>query len=272
MRAEPPLYCTEFGAPGARLVFLPGVGGTTRYWERRVAPLAETNRLVLVDLLGFGQSPKPWTTYTVERHVAALERVLGGRSPFTLVGHSFGAIAAVAYAAHHPDNVAGLVLIGLPYFGSEERAIGYYRGRHTLDGWFMTNVILASAACVVTRRLLGRALPYLLRDLPREVAEDIVQHTWRSSTSTIWDGIYRHDLALDTARLPARLPVLFLPGDQDQTAPLEGVHALVAILPNARLRVLPGVDHHPLLRQPESCLAEIEAFTNSRPVSAQASR
>jgi len=81
MRAGPLLYHKELGTSGPLLVFLPGVGGTTRYWENRVVPLAENHRLMLVDLLGYGRSPKPWTRYTVERHVAELHRVLGGRGP-----------------------------------------------------------------------------------------------------------------------------------------------------------------------------------------------
>jgi pimeloyl-ACP methyl ester carboxylesterase len=70
------LHVVERGTRGPTLVFLPGVGGTTRYWDSGVAPLASDSRLLLVDPLGFGRSPKPRTTYSVERHVAELRRVL----------------------------------------------------------------------------------------------------------------------------------------------------------------------------------------------------
>lgn len=257
MTDRPPLHTRELGTRGATLVFLPGVGGTTRYWESRVAPLAGDHRLLLVDLLGFGKSPKPWLRYTVERHVAELHRVLGEREACTLVGHSFGAVAAVAYAARHPERVQGLVLIGLPNFGNQARAIAYYRRRGGPDRWLMTNAILAAVTCFATRRILRRLLPRLLPDLPREVTEDLVEHTWLSSTSTIWDGIYRHDVALDADRLPPELPVLCLHGDRDTTAPLENVQRLARGRPRWTVRVLPGLDHHPLLRDPAGCLAAI---------------
>ena len=64
-----PLYVRQLGTAGPTLAFLPGIGATTRYWALVVAPLAATARLLLVDLLGFGRSPKPWTTYTVDRHL-----------------------------------------------------------------------------------------------------------------------------------------------------------------------------------------------------------
>jgi len=269
-QAGPPvLYHKALGTSGPLLVFLPGVGGTTRYWESRVAPLAEGNRLLLVDLLGYGRSPKPWTRYTVDRHVAALHQVLDGRGPFTLVGHSFGAIAALAYAARHPAEVAGLILMGFPYFGNMERALAYYRGLHGPDRWLMTNLVLAGITCFVTRRILGRLLPRLLTDLPLEVAEDLVRHTWVSSTSTIWDGIYRYDPAGDAERLPGGLPVLVLHGDRDVTAPLDGVRRLAADRPGWELRVLAGLDHHPMLRDPTGCRALIGTFNRRGVASAQ---
>lgn len=261
MNVQPTLYAKEIASDGPTLVFLPGVGGTTRYWESRIAPLATMYRLLLVDLLGYGRSPKPWTTYSVERHVAELHRVLNERDHFTLVGHSFGAIVAVAYAARYPQQVERLILLSLPYWGSESRVKAYFRSRPSFESYFMTNMVLAAAACILTRRVLRRILPRLLPDMPREVIQDLVQHTWRSSTSTIWDGIYRYDLAPDADRLPRALPMLLIHGDRDTTAPLAGAQRLAAHHPAAVLLTLPGVDHHPLLRDPSGCVEAIRSFS-----------
>ena len=249
----------QLGDSGPLLVFLHGVGGTTGYWKSRVAPLAETHRLLLIDLLGFGRSPKPWTRYTVERHVQELHVLLDGRGPFGLIGHSFGAIAAMAYAARHPAVVERLILLGLPYFGSEELALDHFRHSTSPDRWVMTNMALAAVTCVVTRRVMRRVLPRLLPDMPRDVLEDLVRHTWRSFTSTLWEGVYRYDLAEDAARLRPDLPVLLLHGGRDATAPLDGVRRLMAGRPRWTLQVLPGADHHPLLRDPVSCVRAIAA-------------
>lgn len=265
------LYRKEMGDSGPLLVFLPGIGGTTRYWESRVSALSGDCRLMLVDLLGYGRSTKPWRRYTVDRHVTALRGVLEGRGPATLVGHSFGAIAALAYARRFPEDVVGLVLVATPYFGSLEGALAYYRERRTPDGWILTNVVLAAITCVVTRRILGHLLPRLLPDLPREVSEDLVQHTWLSSTSTMWDGVYRHDAIEDADRLPPGLPVLLLHGDRDTTAPLAGARRLAEGRNAWRLHVLAGVDHHLPLRDPEGCRAAIQGFIRTRVLAGRAS-
>ncbi len=179
------LHTEVLGQGGPTVVFLPGVGGTTRYWASRVATLANDHRLLLIDMLGFGRSHKPWTTYSIERHVTELHHVLAHIGPVTIVGHSFGAIAAVAYAARHPSHVHALVLVSLPNFGGEAQAITYYRNRATADRWVLTNIVLASLACIVTRRLMRRLLPRLAPGMPREVLDDYVLHTWRSNVNDV---------------------------------------------------------------------------------------
>jgi pimeloyl-ACP methyl ester carboxylesterase len=256
-----PLYTKTLGSSGPTMVFLHGVGGTSRYWESRVAPLAAHCQLLLVDLLGFGRSPKPWRPrYTVELHVAELHRTLRGRAHVSLVGHSFGAILAAAYAARYPEQVDSLVMVSLPYFGGEEAALRHFRGHAGADRWWMTNIVLAAMTNLATRYVLRRVLPALFTDMPRDVVEDLTAHTWRSSTSTIWEGVYRYDSTSDFRRIRPELPVLLVHGDQDATAPIARVLELARLHPAWKLDVRKGVDHHPLLRETPDCVASIAAF------------
>ncbi len=245
------------------LVFIPGIGGTTRYWSARLGAMKSTYRAVLIDILGFGQSPKRWERYSVERHVSALRDSLEALGPVTLIGHSLGSLLAVAYAARYPDQVKNMVLIGMPYFGSERNAYDYMRKGPVKAGYLYTNVVLTMITCVLTRRVFGRLLPYLLKDIPREVAEDLVKHTWRSSTSSLWEVVYRYDVAVDFNRLPERINTLFIHGNQDVMAPIQAVELLLANGVHGVLHVLDQVDHHPFLRSPEKCLELIDEFINS---------
>ncbi|QJR35421.1 alpha/beta hydrolase [Gemmatimonas groenlandica] len=242
-----PLFVRRLGEGGPLLVFLPGIGGTTRYWELVVAPLQDRFRLALVDLLGFGRSPKPWTTYSVSRHLAELERViapLATNEPVVLVGHSLGARLGLAYAARHPAQVRALVLVSMPYFADGDNGDNAKRvvGRRD-HGWIWTHMVPFALACLLGRRLLGWAAPMLAGDLPREVAEDMNQMTWRSSTSTMWEVIYRYDLTADVLRLPPSLAVTFLHGDQDESAPLEGIRDVARLRPSVAVHVREGADH-----------------------------
>lgn len=241
------------------LVLLHGLGGTHRYWTCGPAPFELAgHRTVLVDLLGFGESPRPWMRYSVERHVAALHASLGGEQGMTLVGHSMGAALALAYAARYPSAVRRLVLLSLPCFGGLNQAVAWFAQQR--GGWIFTNMWATALACVITRRVAGRLLPRLLSDIPREVAEDLVAHNVVSSTSSLWEVLYRHDLHAEAAATAQILPVLVLHGSADLTAPLAGAQELVARRAMWELRVLGGVDHHPWLRAPRECLRHIEQW------------
>ncbi len=238
------LFVRRLGDSGPMLVFLPGIGATTRYWLLVVAPLRDKYRLALVDLFGFGRSPKPWTTYSVDRHLAELERIiapLAASGPVTLVGHSLGARLAVTYAARHPAHVRSLVLVSLPYFVGGENAKRFLeRGD---GGWVRTHLVPLALWCLLGRRLLGWAAPMLAGDVPSEVVEDLNQMTWRSSTSTLWEVIYRYDLTADLERLSPDLPVTLLHGDRDQSAPLSRIREIGRLLPTAELQVHEGAKH-----------------------------
>lgn len=259
MTQVPPLYTTEFGASGPQVVFLPGLGATTRYWQGYLNALKQSNRVLLVDLIGFGQSPKPWTRYTVERHIAALHQILHERGTFTLVGHSMGTLLALAYTARYPEQVERLVLLSVPYFGSKDKAVDYLGSHSALYRLVLSNMALAAITCIVTRRILGRVMFYFRPDLPREVAANIVKHTWRSFTSSLWEVIYNYDVKREVDTLDTRIPVFCLHGEQDRVAPLDGILTLAAERTNWSVQVLSDVDHHPLFRAPGLCLQVIES-------------
>jgi len=254
-----PLHYRESGA-GPRLVFLHGLGATHRYWLQgpQVSQLA--HRVTLIDLLGFGESPKPWFRHTIDRHLERLHAVIGSERNQTLIGHSLGAALALAYAARYPDRVGRLVLLSLPCFTGGQKT-AYRWLRQTAEGWLFTNMALMTVACIITRRVIARLIPYLRPDLPRQVAEDVVKHSWMASTTSLWEVVYRHDSRTDADALPDGLPVVCVHGERDMTIPPDGVRELAAGRRNWRMVALADVDHHPWLRRPEQCL---ELFSPAR--------
>src|SRR5712691_13014025 len=67
MRPPNALHYVSTGNPrGPVLLFLHGITGSRRYWQKKVRPLEHDYRVVIPDLLGFGLSPKPYLEYTIQ--------------------------------------------------------------------------------------------------------------------------------------------------------------------------------------------------------------
>ncbi len=252
---------------GQTLVFLHGIGASSRYFQNRLGTLPQNYRCVLPDLLGFGASPKPADcAYTITDHLDALHGTLADRGvldqPVTLVGHSLGAILAVEFAARFPKQVAAIVLLGLPRYASPAEARAYLGGH---GDWFARLVVANGAAAHVICRFIhfapsvsARLAVKIAPQFPPEVAEDAVFHTWESYSRTLRRCVLEHDLDPALRALIAT-PVLALHGRDDHTSPLAAVVAWAETSPHVSLRILPD-GHHLFLWENAACIEAIAQF------------
>ncbi len=99
------------GAP--TLVLLHGLGGNHLNWLPAAPMLAKHARVLAVDLVGFGRTPKAGRSHGLGAQSAMLERFLPEvvRGPAVLLGNSMGGALALQHAARLPDQIAGLCLV-----------------------------------------------------------------------------------------------------------------------------------------------------------------
>jgi pimeloyl-ACP methyl ester carboxylesterase len=108
------LFARCRGTDGPTIVFEAGLTGDQRTWDRVLAAMPSDARVCVYDRTNTGRSetaPKPRTAQDVVDDLDALTTAIGEKPPFVLVGFSFGGIFAQLYAAQHPDDIAGLVLV-----------------------------------------------------------------------------------------------------------------------------------------------------------------
>jgi pimeloyl-ACP methyl ester carboxylesterase len=109
----------RYGRSGSWVVLVHGGPGAGGYMAPLAHALADSFRVL--EPLQRGSSSEP---STVARHVADLDEVVSGHCAGArpaIVGHSWGAMLALAHAAAHPDSVCSLVLIGCGTFDAASR-------------------------------------------------------------------------------------------------------------------------------------------------------
>lgn len=127
------LSVTHDSKIGTPVVFLHGIASSSITWRHVIPLISDSHRAITLDLLGFGDSPKPaWQEYTLDEHAAAVARTIRAlklKEPVTLVGHSMGSLIAVAVAKQYPKLVSRLVLCSAPIYLSGDMQKVYEANR-----------------------------------------------------------------------------------------------------------------------------------------------
>ncbi len=119
------LNTTDFHSPKrpkATVVLIHGIGNSAKAWDELVPLLPDNVRVIGIDLLGFGGSPRPkWAKYSARTQAKALGVTLMGlrltQQPI-IVGHSLGSLVAVEVAKRYPFIVKQLVLCSPPFYAT----------------------------------------------------------------------------------------------------------------------------------------------------------
>ncbi len=106
------LSCAGKGTP--TVVMDAGLGNGHQTWDGVAPELTAASRVCTYDRANIGDSddaPTPRSSEDVVADLSGLLAAAGIGAPYVLVGHSFGGINVQVFAAEHPDDVSGLVLV-----------------------------------------------------------------------------------------------------------------------------------------------------------------
>lgn len=255
------------------VVVLHGNGATSADIELSglVAALRPQHRVIAFDRPGFGYSERPsdrsWTPEAqADLFVAALDRL--GIDRFTLIGHSFGGLVALALALRHPARVAKLVVVG-----------GYAFATPRLDA-----VLSAGAAAPGIGEVLSHTVsPLLARAMLPRMAETIFApkpvptRFWRefplalsSRPGQLKASAEESAMMIAAAgRLAPHygalsMPVDVIAGDGDRMVDPDQARRLADAIPGAGLTIVPGCGHMVHWFVPEMIAKKVRAEPASR--------
>lgn len=107
-------HYVEWGGSGTAIILLHGLASTVHIWDLVAPHLTGLGRVIALDQRGHGLSSQPSAGYdfaTIGDDLARFAAALGIQERFYVVGHSWGAYVALAFAHHHGDLVRGAVLV-----------------------------------------------------------------------------------------------------------------------------------------------------------------
>jgi pimeloyl-ACP methyl ester carboxylesterase len=111
---------------GSPLLLLHSYWGSHILFDRLTAVLSATMRVIRIDLPGHGKSGIPPSDYTFEKFAVVLNTLLirlDVREQVSIIGHSMGGYAAMAFARQYPEKMASLVLMHSPTKAADNQSI-----------------------------------------------------------------------------------------------------------------------------------------------------
>ena len=262
----------EVGNGSNPVVFMHGYGINHTLFNNVRAQLPEEFGSVSVDLRGHGKSTylKNATDFSIEKCTSDLEKILDAESAENpvIVGHSMGSMIAQNFAARHPTEVKGLVLISGSYNFAES---------------FGSNPIsrLALKLSPLRKSLYG-SLNAVVGPFVREnndFFEDFSNQKFRDmSNARLFFEMYCKTspefvksicavgeaiMEWDTTKIAPNIsaPTLLIHGEQDKVVSPKTSYELYKMIPNARKPIIvPNTDHNIVLRNPEAVNEYIQRF------------
>lgn len=238
---------SEFGdRSNPPILFLHGIRLGREIWTPHAKALASRYHVVTSDLPGHGALAG--LPFTHENVTALLDRVVADvvAAPPLIVGYSLGGYVAMRFASHSPDRTSGLLLAGC-----------------TLDfeGWKWWPYGMSVRFTEMLPRPWYDALMHtsLRFTLPRHWVDIVEAIPFDRDVFSQTSAIVREQSHALDAIVGYRKPVLIVNGEYD-FAFRSDERRFLHRLPQARLRIIHGVDHTGPLRRVEEFTSIVDEF------------
>lgn len=228
-------YITDYEGDGQVIVLLHGFLASSAYWRRLQPRLsAEGYRVITIDLLGFGNAPKPTRKiYNYHEHVEHINNALNNFKldrPFILAGHSMGALLAMRFARVYKASVASLILLHPPLYASAEQAYKALRSTGVLYRFLFDSKFRPAAWGIL------RLLPIFNKTL---------RHNKQSREGSLKNVIEVAEGFKDLKQLDTK--TLLVVGSHDRQEYLNNVRR-IKLAEAVKLKILSISHHSPLLK------------------------
>ena len=243
----------EVAGSGEPLLFIHGLGSSTRDWAPQVEAFSDRFHCVTYDVRGHGRSDKPPGPYSVS-HFAAdavglLDHLELGEAH--LIGVSMGGLIAFQMAVDSPARVKSMVIINS---GPEISMRTFKEKRLMWQRLFLFRLLGMER---IGQTLGGRLFPgqdqaEMRAQFVTRWAENDKRAYLEATRACAGWSVMEHITSIET-------PTMVIASDQDYT-PVAAKESYVRQMPNAKLVVIDEARHAVSFAQPEKVNPVIAAF------------
>lgn len=250
------------------VLLLHGLGRSLEDWGPQYSLLAQSYRVIALDIPGFGFSerdPAPTTLEVLARGVAQTLDALDETRAVHVVGNSLGGAVAMQLLVRAPERVASLTLVDSAGFGAQVSpllrlltipGLGRLIARNTTPSGarLLERTIFADSALVTDTRI-DHAMAIADQPDSGQVTYEIarVLANWRAIRPQ-----WRSDLLSAVTADPR--PTLIVWGEQDRVLPAHHLNAVAELMPYASTQLLSGAGHAPQIERPGEFAAVLTSF------------
>jgi pimeloyl-ACP methyl ester carboxylesterase len=233
-------------------------------WRPAAELLAAGHRVISIDLSGHGLTgPDPQSRYSLAEMAESIDALMAalGVPRFALAGNSLGGGVALRYALAHPDKLDALILVDA--VGAPEMGVGPLAFRIQAAA-FIGNLIEWFTPQWMVRPVLADTFgdrSKLTDDEVTSTYELLLRSGNRAAERQTLMGAFDPQIAERIGEI--RTPTLVLWGSRDTWIPPANAAWFGAHLPDVSVQILPGLGHQPMLEDPTTTAAAMEAFLNA---------
>jgi pimeloyl-ACP methyl ester carboxylesterase len=253
------LNAVVIGESGPAIILLHGWGHSIESMRPLGELLSQSAQVHLIDLPGFGKSPKPTEDWDTVGYANRIYQYLEDNKiqSADLLGHSFGGRVSIRLASRHPERVRSVVLINSG--GLKRTLTGKKKIRAQLIGFLSKTIKQID-------KLTSAGL-FQSWFVPRFGSADYKN---AGPLRNILVKTVTEDVSEDAAKITS--PTFILWGELDQETPVESGQRLHALIQNSQLVILPGKDHYCFMGSgAHLCASYIIKFLNAQPGGGKAS-
>ncbi len=244
---------------GDAIVLIHGFPLTREIWNAEASDLAQTHRVIRLDLRGMGRSSVTDGPYLMETLAADIAAVLDALSVdrATIVGHSLGGFVALAFARMYTERVTRLGLI-CSRLGADSPEIAGFRN-DLADRLERENSIEPAVEAYISRIFSNATLrnDSSLIERVRAIARTNEPRGAAAMLRGMAQRVDSYDIAAEL-----QMPVLIVAGAGDKVVPLDEAEEMRRAFPAAHLRVMESSGHLPMLEEPAALTAALSAFVS----------